>query len=176
MTPRAVLIVGGSMAGVQAALDLANSSLEVCLVEGSPFLGGDGAGMSQHLLASRLLEAVKHPNIKLLTQAKVTQLRGGPGDFQVEVQQHPRYVDLTRCTACGECVPVCPVTVQPGAETAIYKPDNAVPSIFAIADRVIMVDSETKGILARGRPQDLKERSENLRVRQFFNRKSGKLT
>ncbi len=135
MTSRAVLIVGGSTAGVQAALDLANSGLEVYLVEGSPFLGGDGAGMSQHLLASRLLEAVKHPNIKLLTQAEVTQLRGGRGDFQVEVQQHPRYVDLTRCTACGECVPVCPVTVQLDAEKAIYKPDNAVPSIFVIAKR-----------------------------------------
>ena len=132
---KAVLIVGGSMAGVQAALDLANSGLEVCLVEGSPFLGGDGTGMSQHLLASRLLEAVKHPNIKLLTQAEVTQLRGGRGDFQIELQQHPRYVDVAKCTACGECVPVCPVTVQPDGETAIYKPDNAVPSIFAIAKR-----------------------------------------
>lgn len=132
---KAVLIVGGSMAGVQAALDLANSGLEVCLVEGSPFLGGDGTGMSQHLLVSRLLEAAKHPNIKLLTQAEVTQLQGGRGDFQVEVQQHPRYVDLAKCTACGECVPVCPVTVQPDGEKAIYKPDNAVPSIFVIAKR-----------------------------------------
>jgi len=135
MTARAVLIVGGSIAGVQAALDLANSGLEVYLAERSPFLGGDVAGMSQHLLVSRLLEAVKHPNIKLLTQAEVTQLQGGRGGFQVEVQQHPRYVDMARCTACGECVAVCPVTVQPGAKKAIYKPDNAVPSIFAIEKR-----------------------------------------
>lgn len=52
---------------------------------------------------------------------------------------------------------------------------HELPSIFAIADRVIMVDSETKGILARGRPQDLKERSDNPRVRQFFNREAGSL-
>jgi len=132
---KAVLVVGGSIAGVQAALDLADSGLEVYLVESSPFLGGDGAGMLQHPLTSKFLEAVKHPNIRLLTQADVTQLQGEGTDFQVEVQQHPRYVDMARCTACGECVAVCPVTVQPGADKAIYKPDSAVPSIFAIEKR-----------------------------------------
>ncbi len=171
---KAVLIVGGSIAGVQAALDLADSGLEVYLVERAPFLcpelveglGGDGFGMPKPLLMAKLLEAAKHPNIRLLTQAEVTPplfspptlggMKGGRGDFRVEVQQHPRYVDMARCTACGECVPVCPVTVQrpsavapqrlsermdaetPGrldAERAIYKPDNAVPSVFAIEKR-----------------------------------------
>jgi NADPH-dependent glutamate synthase beta subunit-like oxidoreductase/Pyruvate/2-oxoacid:ferredoxin oxidoreductase delta subunit len=170
---KAVLIVGGSIAGVQAALDLANSGLEVYLVERSSFLG-NGVGTPQHLIASKFLEAIKHPNIQLLTQAEVTSLlfspptlrpcsgqalggmKGGQGDFRVEVQQHPRYVDMAKCTACGECVSVCPVTVQrpsvvasqrlsermdaktPGcldADRAIYKPDHAVPSIFAIEKR-----------------------------------------
>jgi NADPH-dependent glutamate synthase beta subunit-like oxidoreductase/Pyruvate/2-oxoacid:ferredoxin oxidoreductase delta subunit len=154
---KAVLIVGGSMAGVQAALDLANSGLEIYLVEKSPFLE-HGVAVSKHLLTSRFLEAIKHPNIRLFTQAEVTELRGGRGDFRVEVQQVPRYVDTAKCTACGECVPVCPVTVQrpsvvasqrlsermdaetPGrldADRAIYKPDHAVPSIFAIEKRGI---------------------------------------
>jgi NADPH-dependent glutamate synthase beta subunit-like oxidoreductase/NAD-dependent dihydropyrimidine dehydrogenase PreA subunit len=136
LNARAVLIVGGSIAGLQAALDLANSGLEVYLVEKSPFLG-DGAGTSQHLLASKFLEAVKHPNIQVLTQAEVIQLQGERGDFQVEVQQHPRYVDLAKCTACGECVPVCPVAVRPDGEKAIYKPDDAVPSVFTIEKRGI---------------------------------------
>jgi NADPH-dependent glutamate synthase beta subunit-like oxidoreductase/Pyruvate/2-oxoacid:ferredoxin oxidoreductase delta subunit len=135
---KAVLIVGGSMAGVQAALDIANSGLEVYLVERSPFLEGD---------AAIFLEAMKHPNIQVLTQAEVTPplfspptlggMKGGRGDFQVEVQQHPRYVDLARCTACGECVAVCPVAVRPDGEKAIYKPDDAVPSIFTIEKRGI---------------------------------------
>ena len=152
---KAVLIVGGSIAGLQAALDLANSGLEVCLVERSLFLG-DGVGKPPHLLASKFLEAVKHPNIQLFANAEVTQLQGERGDFQVEVQQHPRYVDMAKCTACGECVPVCPVTVQRpsvpasqrpsermdaktlgrlDADRAIYKPDHAVPSVFAIEKR-----------------------------------------
>jgi len=147
---KAVLIVGSSIAGLQAALDLANSGLEVYLVERSPFLCpeldfgelsgaveglGSGVGIPQHLLTSKLLEAVKHPNIQVFTQAEVTQLQGERGDLRVEVQQYPRYVDMAKCTACGECVPVCPVTVQLDAEKAIYKPDNAVPSIFAIEKR-----------------------------------------
>ncbi len=144
---KAVLIVGGSVAGLQAALDIANSGLEVYLVEGSPFLDRE-AETPQHLLSSKFLEAVKHPNIRLFTQAEVTQLQGEQGDFQIELHQHPHYVDMARCTACGECVPVCPVTVQrpsermdaktPGrldADRAVYKPDDAVPSIFAIEKR-----------------------------------------
>ncbi|MCK4452018.1 MAG: 4Fe-4S binding protein, partial [Anaerolineae bacterium] len=86
-------------------------------------------------VTSKLLEAVKHPSIQVFTQAEVTQLQGERGDLRVEVQQYPRYVDMAKCTACGECVPVCPVTVQLDAERAIYKPDNAVPSIFAIEKR-----------------------------------------
>jgi len=83
LNARAVLIVGGSMAGVQAALDIANSGLEVYLVERSPFLEGDSA---------IFLEAMKHPNIQVLTQAEVTPplfsppklggMKGGQGDFQ----------------------------------------------------------------------------------------------
>ncbi len=133
---KAILIVlgsgngSGSIAGLQAALDLANSGLEVYLVEEAPFLNGH-----VEILPRLFLEAVKHPNIQLLTQAEVTQLQGERGDFQVELQHHPRYVDMAKCTACGECIPVCPVTVQPDSKTAIYKPDSAVPSIFAIEKR-----------------------------------------
>ena len=137
---KGVLVVGGSPAGVQAALDLAEAGIKVHLVERLPFLGGDGAGMPQHLLRPRLLEATRHPNIQVLTNAEVTRLTGEGGHFRAEVQRHPRYVDPSTCTACGECVAVCPVTVQrPGqrldAAKAIYKPGGAVPTVFAIEKR-----------------------------------------
>ncbi|HIC94848.1 MAG TPA: FAD-dependent oxidoreductase, partial [Anaerolineae bacterium] len=140
---KGVLVVGGSPAGVQAALDLAEVGLKVHLVEASPFLG-DGAGMPQHLLRPRLLEATGHPNIEVLTGAEVTRLTGEEGRFRAEVQRFPRYVDPSRCTACGECVAVCPVTIvaasrqqQAGSERRAIFGGNygAVPSVFAIEKR-----------------------------------------
>nr|NIO69059.1 FAD-dependent oxidoreductase [Anaerolineae bacterium] len=152
---KGVLVIGGNLAGVRAALDLAQSGIQVYLVEGSPFLGhGNEGEVSPHLLTAEMLEAVKHPNIEILTDARVTDLTGQRGDFQVEVQHGPRYVDLTKCTACGDCEPVCPVTVsvtcpEPGrrngrARKAIFGHDSAqqcrygaVPNVFAIEKRGI---------------------------------------
>ncbi len=142
---KGVLVIGGNLAGVQAALDLAQSGIQVYLVEGSPFLGhGNEGEVSPHLLTAEMLEAVKHPDIEVLTNARVIALRGQRGDFRVELQRAPRYVDLTRCTACGDCEPVCPVTVSVNgrARKAIFGHDSAqqcqyraVPNVFAIEKR-----------------------------------------
>ncbi|HIC94943.1 MAG TPA: FAD-dependent oxidoreductase, partial [Anaerolineae bacterium] len=153
---KGALVVGSGPAGLQAALDLAEAGIRVHLVERSPFLcpepfgdaqdrpveglRGDGAGMPRHLLRPRLLETSRHPHIQVLTNAEVARLTGERGDFRVEVQQHPRYVDPSACTACSECVAVCPVTIQRpsdplNAEKAIYKPEDGVPSVFAIEKR-----------------------------------------
>jgi NADPH-dependent glutamate synthase beta subunit-like oxidoreductase/NAD-dependent dihydropyrimidine dehydrogenase PreA subunit len=133
------LVIGGNLAGVRAALDLARSGIQVYLVEGSPFLGrGNESEVSPHLLTAEMLEAVKHPNIEILTNARVMALTGQRGDFQVEVQHDPRYVDLIKCTACGDCEPVCPVTVSVngGARKAIFGYGyGAVPNVFAIEKR-----------------------------------------
>jgi len=144
---KGVLVIGGNLAGVQAALDLAQSGIQVYLVEGSPFLGhGNEGEVSPHLLTAEMLEAVKHPDIEVLTNARVIALRGQRGDFRVELQRDPRYVDLTRCTACGDCEPVCPVTVSVNgrARKAIFGHDSAqqcqyraVPNVFAIEKRGI---------------------------------------
>ncbi len=136
---KGVLVIGGSVAGVGAALDLAESGIEVHLVESSPFLGGEGAeGIPSHLLRPRLLQAARHPKIRLWTGAVVTRLEGERGDFQAEVQQRPRYVDMAKCTACADCEKVCPVTVTvDGVErTAIYKNGKgALPDIYVIEKR-----------------------------------------
>jgi heterodisulfide reductase subunit A len=105
---KGVLVVGSNMAGVQTALDLARSGIQVYLVERSPFLGQDGWGdLSAPLLRTHLLEAAKHPNIKILTCSEVTGLRGPAGDLKVKVRKNPRYVDVEKCTACGLCESVC---------------------------------------------------------------------
>ncbi|MDH4138451.1 MAG: NAD(P)-binding protein, partial [Anaerolineae bacterium] len=151
---KGVLVIGGNLVGVRAALDLAQSGIQVYLVEGSPFLGHGNEGevsppcgaIVPHLLTAEMLEAVKHPGIEILTDARVTDLNGQRGDFRVEVQYGPRYVDLTKCTACGDCELVCPVTVSVNGRPrkAIFGHDSAqqcrygaVPNIFAIEKRGI---------------------------------------
>jgi len=125
-----VLVIGCTKAGLQAAQDLADVGMQVNLVEGSPFIGSDqNFGLPDHLKNTLLLETIKHPRIKVWTNTDVNQITRTNGGYQVQLQQHPRYIDLSRCTACGDCVDVCPVTI-PGTDLkAIHfggQPDCAV--------------------------------------------------
>lgn len=127
------LIIGGSVAGIQAALDLANSGIDVHLVDPSPFLGNGGeAHVPKHLLNTRLLEVAKHPAITVWTNTRVSRASGEAGRFLVELRRHPRYVDLAKCTACNDCVKVCPVTVPGTDHKAIYLPEGAQPGCAVI--------------------------------------------
>ncbi len=130
---KGALVIGGSVAGIQAALDLANSGIEVHLVEPSPFLGNGGATtVPRHLLNARWLEVARHPHITLWTNTRLNRAEGEAGRFQVELRQHPRYVDLTKCTACKECLKVCPVTVPGTDHKAIYLVEGAQPGCAVI--------------------------------------------
>ncbi len=130
---RGTLIVGGSVAGVQAALDLADSGIEVHLAESSPFLGNGGAStVPKHLLNVRLLEVSKHAQVTVRTNTRVIRTEGEAGRFSVELRQHPRYVDLSRCTACMDCIEVCPVTVPGTDHKAIYLTEAAQPGCAVI--------------------------------------------
>ncbi|MFV1950274.1 MAG: FAD-dependent oxidoreductase [Anaerolineales bacterium] len=125
-----VLILGTTPAGIQAASDLADFGLFVNLVESGPFIGEIlGDGYQPHLNNTRLLEILKHPRIKVWTNSEVLNLEKVAGGFQVDLNQSPRYIDLEKCTACGDCLEVCPITI-PGTDLkAIYfggQPDCAV--------------------------------------------------
>ncbi len=118
---KGALIIGGSVAGLQAALDLADSGIKVHLVESSPFLGSSGAAtVPGHLLNARMLEVAKHHNVDVWTNTRLNRAEGEAGRFHVELRRHPRYVDLTKCTACGDCIEVCPVTV-PGTDHKVIR-------------------------------------------------------
>lgn len=118
---KGALIVGSSIAGIQAALDLADSGIPVHLIDSRPFLGNEEIPTkSPHLTRSRILEAIKHPNVHLLTNAEIKHIEDHNDQFHIEILQKPRYVDLSRCTACGECTSVCPVTVPGTTHKAIY--------------------------------------------------------
>jgi heterodisulfide reductase subunit A-like polyferredoxin len=144
----AALVIGGGIAGVQAALDLAESGIKVYLVEKAPAIGGHMAQLDKTfptndcamcIVSPKLVEAGRHRNIELLTNSDVLALEGQPGDFTVTVRRRPRYIDPAKCTACADCEKACPVDIpsefNAGLVTrrAIYKLyPQAVPNTFAI--------------------------------------------
>ena len=111
------LVIGGGISGIQAALDLADMGIQVHLVERTPSIGGRMAQLdktfptndcSTCILSPKMNDCARHPNITLHTYAEVKALGGTAGDFTATVVKHPRYVDESKCTACGECVLKCP--------------------------------------------------------------------
>jgi len=149
--PKAVLVVGGGIAGIQAALDLGDRGFKVHLIEKSPSIGGVMAQLDKTfptmdcsicILAPKMMECFRHPNIVLHTLSEVKEVTGSAGAFQVKILEKPRYVDASKCTGCGACTEKCPVKVpsefQAGLEArkAVYIPlPQAVP-------RVASIDSE----------------------------------
>ena len=147
----AVLVVGGGIGGIQAALDLAESGYYVYLVEKSPAIGGVMAQLdktfptldcSMCILSPKLIECGRHPNIELLSCSELLEVEGEPGNFKARVLKHPRYVDLAKCTGCGECADVCPIELPSefeqslAARKAIFRPfAQAYPNAFAIEKR-----------------------------------------
>ena len=144
----AALVVGGGVAGIQCSLDLAEGGYKVFLVDKAPALGGHMAQLdktfptndcSMCTLAPKLVEAGRHLNIEILTNSELTKLQGEPGNFAATVYHHARFVDPDKCTSCGECVPVCPITVKDqynedlGERKAIYKLyPQAIPNTYVV--------------------------------------------
>ena len=144
---RRVLVIGGGVAGIQAALDLADTGYKVCLVEKEPSIGGMMARIDKTfptmdcsicILAPKMSDAGHHPNIELLTNSEVSEVKGYIGNFHVKVLKKPRYVSKD-CSACGECVKVCPIVapnefdVGLATRHGIYTPfAQAVPSTYII--------------------------------------------
>ncbi len=144
------LVVGGGIAGINAALEIANAGHPVYLVEREPSIGGHMAQFDKTfptldcaacILTPKMFEAGTHPNITLLTYAEVEQVDGYVGNFTVRVRQKARKVDTELCTGCGECWSRCPAKVVDdvfeaglGYRTAIYRPfPQAVPK-FPVID------------------------------------------
>jgi NADPH-dependent glutamate synthase beta subunit-like oxidoreductase/coenzyme F420-reducing hydrogenase delta subunit len=123
-----VLILGGSPAGLQAALDLAAVGIEVLLAETSPFIGDDPPSkLPQYISNTHALAAAKHPRIHLLTHTALKSAKKIRNTFNIQVRMRPRYVDLNRCTGCGDCVEVCPVQVPGNKHKAIYLREGMQP-------------------------------------------------
>jgi heterodisulfide reductase subunit A len=144
VTKRA-LVLGGGIAGIQAALDIANTGHQVILVEKSPSIGGHMSQLSetfptldcsQCILTPRMVEAARHPNITLYTYAELEKLDGFIGNFKATLRLKARQLDEKLCTGCGLCTTKCPTRKIPdefneglGNRSAIYVPfPQAVPN------------------------------------------------
>ncbi|MGB9626611.1 MAG: 4Fe-4S binding protein, partial [Phycisphaerae bacterium] len=142
---KTALVLGGGVAGIQAALDIANAGHKVVLVEREPSIGGHMAQLSetfptldcsQCILTPRMVEAAQHPNITLYTYSELESLEGFIGNFKARIRKKARSVDEKLCNGCGVCTQKCPTRKIPsefnaglGMRTAIYVPfPQAVPN------------------------------------------------
>ncbi len=147
-----VLVIGGGVAGIEAALTLADSGYHVYMVEKEPTIGGKMALLNEVfptndcsicVLAPKMTDVQNHPNIDLITMAEVSEVTGSVGNFNVTVKRRPRYVDEDKCKGCvEECGGVCPVEVSNpfdfglGKAKAINMPiPQAVPQVVYIDNK-----------------------------------------
>jgi len=138
------LVVGGGIAGIQAALEIAASGHKIYLVEREPSIGGHMIQLdktfptldcSACILTPKMSDVGSHPNIELMTYSEVVDVSGYMGNFTVKVKKKARYVDEDKCTGCGRCQELCPAKVSNefdvglSQRTAIYIPfAQAVPN------------------------------------------------
>ncbi len=144
-----VLVVGGGVAGIEAALNLADSGFHVYMVEKESTIGGKMALLNEVfptndcsicVLAPKMTDVQNHPNIDLFTFSEITDITGSVGNFQIKGIKKPRYVSEDKCKGCvEECARVCPVEISNpfdfglGKAKAIYMPiPQAVPQVVCI--------------------------------------------
>ena len=147
------LVIGGGIAGIQTSLDLANDGFKVHLVERDPSIGGHMAQLdktfptldcSSCILTPKMMEVANHDNIELLSYSEVASIEGSIGNYTVKIRKKPRYVDVDKCTGCGDCASACRLKDRivsefnqgMGKRGAAYMPfPQAVPLKYVIDDK-----------------------------------------
>lgn len=155
-------VVGGGIAGIMAALDLANAGYDVAIIEKEPAIGGHMSQISQtfpyfhnvpELLQKKIDEVNAHPRIKVYLNSEVDVLDGYVGNFNVTIKTQPAFVDPLKCNACGKCLEVCPVSVadefnrglnQRGAIYRYNQTEGARIPVLQQADCLHFAESETE--------------------------------
>lgn len=149
VTP-AAMVIGGGIAGIEAALTIADAGYRVFLVERQPSLGGRMAQLNKtfprmedagELVVSEMERVMEHANVEVLAYSEVVEVDGYVGNFQATVRRKPRFVDPERCTSCEKCAAACVLAGQVSDEfqmglskrAAIYRPfPQALPATFTV--------------------------------------------
>ena len=144
-----ILVIGAGISGISASLDLAEQGYRVILVEKDSTIGGRMAQLDKTfptldcsicILAPKMVEVGRHPNIKLFTYSEVSEVSGSMGNFTVKILKKARYVNEEKCTGCGDCATICPVRGLPNQfdeglkynHAAYISFPSAVPSVYLI--------------------------------------------
>lgn len=179
-----ILVIGGGIAGIIASIELADKGYQVYLVERSPSIGGHMAQLSktfptldcsQCILTPKMVYAGQHPNIKTISMAEPIVVEGSPGNYRVLIKKHPRFIDASKCTACGECEKFCPIKVPSEFSAGLF-PRKAIYTPFKQAvPRTYVIDKEhclyfTKGVcrlcekLCKGKAIDFNQKEEVIEL------------
>jgi len=155
-----VAVVGGGIAGIQAALDLADSGFKTYLIESKPSIGGVMSQLDKTfptndcamcILSPKLVETARHPNIELLSYSDVKSISGKAGDFKVKVVKKARYVDETKCTGCGTCTEKCPSKVPDEYNAGMSKRKSIYIPFAQAIPRVATIDAAHCIYLTKGK-------------------------
>jgi heterodisulfide reductase subunit A len=118
----AALVIGAGIAGIQAALDIADAGFKVYLVEREPSIGGHMSQLdktfptldcSACIMTPKMVDVARHPNIEMLTYSEVEMVKGEAGHFRARIRKKARSVDADKCTGCGLCVENCIIRNEP---------------------------------------------------------------
>ncbi|UCE75201.1 MAG: CoB--CoM heterodisulfide reductase iron-sulfur subunit A family protein, partial [Methanomassiliicoccales archaeon] len=181
---QAVLVIGGGISGIQAALDVAEMGIKVYLVEKEPSIGGNMARLVETfptndcamcILSPKMADVARNPNIEVLTYSEVVDVKGYIGNFDVVVEKKPKFVDEKKCVGCGDCAEKCPVEVKSqwdmdmGNRKAIYLQfPQALPRAYVIDEKnCIKLIKNKCGVCGKVCPADAVDFKQKPRKRRI---------
>ncbi|UCG69303.1 MAG: CoB--CoM heterodisulfide reductase iron-sulfur subunit A family protein, partial [Thermoplasmata archaeon] len=168
---QSVLVIGGGISGIQAALDVAELGIQVYLLEKEPSIGGNMARLVETfptndcamcILSPKMADVARNSNIEIHSYSELVDVKGYIGNFDVTIQKKPRYVDEKKCVGCGDCAEKCPVEVPSewdvgmGNRKAVYLQfPQALPRTYVIdEDNCLKLTKDKCGVCAKVCPAD----------------------